>query len=264
VSNALARLRYLVDDRLFEGRTKGLIPTPRADELYIQIHEVLTKIRHELSDHSTFDPLTSFRTFSLSASFSGGVTFAPRLYACFQSQAPNAQLIFRTIDPAIHIPNLLRTHQLDLALHPGYFDDPQLERVVLIEDSLVIMVRPNHPRIKQAPTQEACLREKFVAAYQLMQNAHDVALNNFMTEIRERIVMEVANTLVVANTVRQTDLLAITNRQMALVCHESLGIDFHPLPVDQPKFRLYLIWHKSRTDDAGHTWLREQMKALAV
>lgn len=173
-------------------------------------------------------------------------------------------MIFRTIDPAIHIPNLLRTHQLDLALHPGHFDDPQLEQVVLIEDSLVIMVRPDHPRIKQEPTQEACLQEKFVAAYHLMQNAHDVALNTFMTEIRERTVMEVANTLVVANTVRETDLLAITNRQMALVCHELLGIEFHPLPVDQPKFRLYLVWHKSQTDDPAHRWLREQMKLLAV
>jgi DNA-binding transcriptional LysR family regulator len=264
VSNALARLRYLVNDRLFEGRTKGLKPTPRADELYIQVHAALTIIRHELSDQSAFDPLTSFRTFSLSASFSGGVTFAPRLYACFQSQAPNAQLIFRTIDPAVQIPNLLRTHQLDLAIHPGHFDDPQLEQVVLIEDSLVIMVRSDHPRIKDEPTQEACLREKYVAAYRQLQNAHDVALNTFMTEIRERTVMEVANTLVVANTVRQTDLLAITNRQMALVCREGLGIDFYPLPVEQPMFRLYLVWHKSQTDDLGHSWLREQMKLLAV
>lgn len=264
VSNALARLRYLVNDRLFDGRTKGLIPTPRADELYILIHDVLTRIRHELSDQSTFDPFTSFRTFSLSVSFSGGVTFAPRLYACFQSQAPNAQLIFRTIDPASHIPNLLRMHQLDLALHAGHFDDPQLEQVVLIEDSLVIMVRPDHPRIKKEPNQEACLREKYVAAYRLLHTAHDVALNTFMTEIRERTVMEVANTLVVANTVKQTDLLAITNRQMALACRELLGIDFYPIPVDQPKFRLYLVWHKSQTDDPGHTWLREQMKVLAV
>lgn len=108
------------------------------------------------------------------------------------------------------------------------------------------------------------MQEKFVAAYHLMQNAHDVALNTFMTEIRERTVMEVANTLVVANTVRETDLLAITNRQMALVCHELLGIEFHPLPVDQPKFRLYLVWHKSQTDDPAHRWLREQMKLLAV
>jgi DNA-binding transcriptional LysR family regulator len=76
--------------------------------------------------------------------------------------------------------------------------------------------------------------------------------------------MEVANTLVVANTVRQTDLLAITNRQMALVCREWLGIDFYPLPVEQPMFRLYLVWHKSQTDDLGHSWLREQMKLLAI
>lgn len=263
VSNALARLRHLLQDPLFTGRTKGLTPTPRANEFYIQVHDALGKIRQQLSDQSAFDPLTSARTFSMSVSFSGGVTFAPELYSCLQTQAPKAQLIFRTIDPASQIPNLLRTHQLDLALHHDCFDDPQLEHMLLIEDRLVIMAKADHPRISTAPTVDQCLREKYVAAYRLLQNAHDVALNNFMTEIRERTVMEVANTLVVANTVKQTDLLAITNLQMALICKELLGIEFYSLPVEQPMFRLYLIWHKSHTDDPGHAWLREQMRVLA-
>ncbi len=262
VSHALGRLRYIANDRLFEGRTKGLIATARADELYVEIHEALNRIRHQFSESSVFDPLTTYRTFSLSVSFSGGGIFAPRLYECFQAQAPNAQLIFRTIDPSSQIPNLLREHQLDLALHNDCFDDPQLEQMVLIEDGLVIMARADHPRIRKAPTQKDCLGEKFVAAYKLLQSSRDVALNTFMAEVRERTVMEVANTLVVANTVRQTDLLAITNRQMALVCRQMLDIEFYPLPVAQPAFRLYLIWHKAYSDDPGHSWLREQMKRL--
>lgn len=264
ISNALARLRHLLQDPLFTGRTKGLTPTPRANELYIQVHDALGKIRQQLANDSAFEPLTSGRTFSLSVSFSGGVTFAPELYSCLQTQAPNTQLIFRTIDPASQIPNLLRTQELDLALHHDCFNDPQLEHMLLIEDRLVIMANPNHPRISGAPTIEQCLNEKYVAAYRLLQNAHDVALNTFMADVRERTVMEVANTLVVANTVKQTDLLAITNLQMALICKKLLDIEFYSLPVEPPMFRLYLIWHKSLTEDPGHVWLREQMRMLAT
>lgn len=50
VSNALARLRHVLADPLFRGRTRGLAPTPRADQAYQEIHQALNGIRKVLAE----------------------------------------------------------------------------------------------------------------------------------------------------------------------------------------------------------------------
>ena len=67
MSNALNRLRYLVNDELFVRGPKGMRPTARAIELSIPIQEALNNIEISLSAIN-FDPYTSKRLFRLSIS----------------------------------------------------------------------------------------------------------------------------------------------------------------------------------------------------
>ena len=66
MSNALGRLRRLLDDPLLVRRGATLVPTARAEALVGPVHEALELIRRALDVPAGFDPATdhrSFRTF---------------------------------------------------------------------------------------------------------------------------------------------------------------------------------------------------------
>ena len=128
VSNALARLRHLFDDPLFRGRTRGLVPTPRAERLYEDLHRALDGIRGVLVERQAFDPAGCHRPFVVGVSSSSGLLYGPLLYERMQAEAPHARLKVRSIDPEAGVPALLREHRLDLALCHARFEDPQLEK----------------------------------------------------------------------------------------------------------------------------------------
>ena len=262
VSNALARLRHVLADPLFRGRTRGLAPTPRADQAYQEIHQALNGIRKVLAEPVEFDPAHCFRTFSVGVASSTGLFYGPLLYERMKQLAPQARLRIRTIDPEGQMPGLLREHRLDLAIRHGRFDDPALEQPVFCEDELVVMVRAGHPRIRDMPTLEACLEEKFVCSINLLERANDAALNTFLEDIRERTVLEVTSPLVITHAFDQTDLLVLTHRRLAERFREIHGVRYYRLPIDVPPLRSFLIWHREMTPDPGHRWLREQLKAV--
>ncbi len=262
VSNALSRLRYLVGDQLFNCRSTGVVPTLKADDLYSQIHKALDVIRVEFSEKKSFDPATSFRTFVIAVSFSGGVIYGSTLYDRLMSIAPNTRLTIRTIDPEHEIPILLHDNRLDAAIHFGQFDDPFLEQVIYGEDELVIIARADHPRVQSEPSLEDCIRESFVTSYNLLDKAKDEALNNFLEIMKVLTVLEVPNPTAVFNAVRKTELLALTNRRMADTLGDLFGIKQYRLPVEVPSLRSFLIWPKNMGTDPGHTWLRQQLNEV--
>src|SRR5262245_44783206 len=64
VSNALARLRELFGDPLFVRHGRGLVPTPRAEELAPVVRRAMADLQTAL-DGSDFVPETSTRRFTL-------------------------------------------------------------------------------------------------------------------------------------------------------------------------------------------------------
>src|SRR4051812_9289336 len=68
MSNALARLRRLLNDPLLVRQGATLVPTARAEALIGPVHEALELIRRALDAPLRFDPATDRRSFRLSCS----------------------------------------------------------------------------------------------------------------------------------------------------------------------------------------------------
>ena len=62
LSHALARLRHMLKDELFVRTPKGMIPTPRAEQLTVPIRQALEELEHSL-EPAKFDPSKATRTF---------------------------------------------------------------------------------------------------------------------------------------------------------------------------------------------------------
>ena len=84
LSNALARLRTLFRDPLFERSAGQMQPTPRARQLLIPLSEAISKLREAFETQSSFRPDASDREFlqSRSARCAPIIFFSPRSSVC--------------------------------------------------------------------------------------------------------------------------------------------------------------------------------------
>ena len=79
VSHALARLRELLDDPLFERHGNEMIPTPKARALAVTISQSLGSIEQMLQRGGHFDAAVSQRSFTIASRESQEVAFMPAL-----------------------------------------------------------------------------------------------------------------------------------------------------------------------------------------
>ena len=263
ISHALGRLRYLVGDTLFQGRSKGLTPTCQADDFYLRVHEALNLVRAELAQRHAFDPTHSQRTFVVALDYGGGALLGVRLYQRFAELAPQVRLLIRTIDPVDEIPRLLREHRLDLAFNTSRLKDDVLEHVPIWESRLCVLVKIGHPRIHDNPTLESLLEERFVSVHASDIATEDETLQGFVKAVRQRTVMEIPNATLLPYVLESTDLIAVSTIMMAEMMSQRFAVTHYPVPVSLPSFFSHLIWHRTMTSDPAHTWLREQFQAVA-
>src|SRR5438105_3080343 len=78
VSNALARLRKLTDDTLFLRTTRGMEPTPYAQQLAEPVAHALGLIHSAVNQRTSFDPATAKRSFTIGMTDIGEIYFLPR------------------------------------------------------------------------------------------------------------------------------------------------------------------------------------------
>src|ERR1700688_2096337 len=64
VSHALNRLRYMLKDELFIRAPQGMVPTPRAEQLWVPLRRALSEMQLAL-EPETFVPQVATRTFVL-------------------------------------------------------------------------------------------------------------------------------------------------------------------------------------------------------
>ena len=78
-----------------------------------------------------------------------------------------------------------------------------------------------------------------------------------------RVMPEVPTVLMLPLVVSQTDLLALTSRQMAEQIASTFGVRGYEVPIPIPEPVMYMIWHPSRRNDPAHRWLLQQCLAVA-
>ena len=88
VSHALARLRELLNDPLFERRGNEMVPTPLARSLAATIGSSLGSLDQMLHQAGRFDPGTSHRAFTIAVRESQELAFLPALIDRIGQSAP--------------------------------------------------------------------------------------------------------------------------------------------------------------------------------
>src|SRR5882757_4943617 len=105
MSHALTRLRYMLKDDLFIRSPKGMLPTPRAEQLALPVRSALDGLQHSL-EPTQFIPAKATRNFRVAVDNYSAVVLVGQLAARITKIAAALTLEFRP-SGALNIPDLL-------------------------------------------------------------------------------------------------------------------------------------------------------------
>jgi DNA-binding transcriptional LysR family regulator len=255
MSHALTRLRYMLKDDLFVRTPKGMLPTPRAEQLALPVRTALDGLQHSL-EPTQFVPSKATRSFRVAVDNYSAVVLVGPLAGRVTKTAPGVTLEFRP-SGTLNIPDLLDRGELDLAVGPFPEQGERFSRLSLLEDDFVLVLRKGHPA---AENRELSM-EKFAALSHL--SISSVAYNtDFIDQAlaRRRLKRRIQLRAPFLSAVRilvASDMVAVLQRRVAeeLVRYRPLVI--RALPHSSPTLETAMIWPRWLDDQPAHRWLRE-------
>src|SRR6266478_8606802 len=143
MSHALTRLRYMLKDDLFIRSPKGMLPTPRAEELALPVRSALDGLQHSLEPNQVI-PSKATRNFRIAVDNYSAVVLVGPLAGRIIKIAPGVTLEFRP-SGTLNIPDLLDRGEPDLAIGPFPEQGERFSRLSLLDDDFVLVWRKCNP-----------------------------------------------------------------------------------------------------------------------
>lgn len=251
-SQGLSRLRVLLEDPLFMRSTGGVQPTPKALRLAGPVRQALATVEQALGDMADFDPARSTRTFHIHMSDIGESRFLPELMVALRERAPGVRLATRPL-PREQVVEALDGGRIDFAFGflPGVRDT---QRVELLEDRYVVLLRAGHPFTRRRRTGAALLEALRDLEFVAVRSHADTLRIVQQARLQEQLRLVTEHFLVLPAIVKATDLAAILPRNIARGFQGGYAIVEPPFP--QRDFVVSLHWSRRFEADAGNRWLR--------
>jgi DNA-binding transcriptional LysR family regulator len=263
LSKTLARLRRYFDDPLFVRVALRMEPTPKALQLQAPVRAILEQMRSLRSEHVSFDPRISHRTFTFCVVDAGLIKLLPPLVDRLMAEAPNVRLHVLQLEAA-HLEPWLESGKLDFAMGSFPSLTKGIRRQPLWAERYVSVVRRGHPRISSDPTLRAFAAEKHVLvsiagsghAHQIMERELEAAIP------RENVICRIPMFIGAAVLAKHSDAVATLPLSIATVLAEDLDLQVIRPPIRLPKIDIFQYWHDRFHRDPGNQWTRTVFKEL--
>lgn len=259
VSHALARLRELLHDPLFERRGNVMIPTALARDIASTVGASLDKLEVMLQRSGQFDPGVSQSRFTVAVSGSNELSLLPPLVSQLAREAPGIEIATVRIDRS-DLEEDLRSGELDLAIDIGLPLSAEIRRERVFSNKMVVLAREAHPAIQGSIDLDTYLAQEHVLVTGRRHgNAHeDVALRRmgFSRQIRVRCQRHAVANEIVA----RTDLLATMSLIQADLVNVHVKNQVLALPVEIPPIEGFIYWQAKTDKDPEACWFRNVVR----
>jgi DNA-binding transcriptional LysR family regulator len=259
MSRALGRLRTLLRDELLVRAGRGMVATPRAEQLAQPLSRLLADADSLLRQGLPFDPRTSDRTFRLEANDFIEELVLPGFVAHLGREAPGIQLAVHSASLASDSAAALERGDLDFVISYARASYPgTLRSRVVYRDGFLCLVRRGHPALAGG----GLTLERYVALRHLLVAPSGRAggvVDDLLAELglARHIAVHVQSFLPVGSIIAASDLVVTMPARLAQRAAERPDLVTVPTPVAVRPFALYLFWHARQDTDLGHRWFRE-------
>jgi len=262
LSARLGRLRDLFLDPLFvpAAAGRGVVPTPRAASLQVDLAGILAQLRRLMEGPSAFDPAQTRRTFVIAIYENPAAILAPGLVSEVTAAAPGARMAFVT--PGRDVADQMERGAVDLLVAGPDRAVGDLMRRPLFEDDFCTAQRHGHPRGMQALDLDA-----FCALDHLLVSADGGGFGGLVDSAlgavgrARRVTVSIQSYALAPIVLASSDCVCTMPRRFFQKFAE--GLDLFTPPVRLPPTQLLALWHPRCQDDQGHVWLRERLYAVA-
>jgi DNA-binding transcriptional LysR family regulator len=261
MSHALTRLRHMLKDELFVRSPKGMIPTPRAEQLAVPVRAALDGFQQALAP-TAFEPANATQTFRVAVDNYAAIVLVGPLVARIVKLAPGVTMDFRA-SGTLNLPDLLDRAEIDLAVGSFAEQGERFSHQRLLRDEFVAVLRKSHP----ATAARGLSLETFAALPHL-----DISSLNpptgFIDEAlarrkRKRRIALRAPFLSAVRILAASDMVAVLPKGIAeeLVRYRPLAIA--ALPHQSPNIETAMIWPRRLDNQPAHRWLRDHIARLS-
>jgi DNA-binding transcriptional LysR family regulator len=261
VSHALARLRELLDDPLFERRGNEMVPTPLARSLAITIGQSLGSLEQMLHRSGRFDPASSQRRFVVAVRESHELTFLPALMAGLGSDTENIDISAVRIERR-DLEEDLQAGEIDVALDVALPLSSEVRREHVRSDPLAVLASRGHPTVQGSLdiATYLSLDHVLITGRRRGGGYEDLALGRL--GMSRRIRVRCQSHAAASGIVARSTLLATMPRRQAEIANRETGNQLLPFPADIPPLETFMYWHANVDEDPAAKWFREKMLAV--
>jgi DNA-binding transcriptional LysR family regulator len=258
ISHALARLRQLFNDPLFERRGHAMVATPLARSSIEPVRRALRGFEVTLNGLAQFDPAQSEKQFTVAVRDVLEATILPPLIEGIGETAPGVSLAAVKVERR-ELESELAAGTLDIAVDVLLPLSSEVRHAQLLVDKTVVVMRKDHPRIGNALDLDAYLAEDHILA---SSRRRGPGLEDFELSrlgVQRRIRLRCQHYYAACRVVSRTDLLLTMPERYALAANQHAANRILPFPIEMPPFDVYLYWHANVDNDPANRWLRTQV-----
>jgi DNA-binding transcriptional LysR family regulator len=261
MSHALTRLRYMLKDDLFIRSPKGMLPTPRAEQLAQPVRSALDGLQHSL-EPAQFIPAEATRRYRVAVDNYSAIVLVGPLAGRIIKIAPGVSFEFRP-SGTLNVLDLLDRGELDLAIGPFPEQGERFSRLPLLQDDFVVVLRKAHPA---AGARELSM-EKFAALSHLTISSVAYA-TDFIDQAlaRRRLTRRIRLRAPFLSAVRilvASDMASVLQRSVAEELVRYRPLVMRSLPFSSPVVETAMIWPRWLDNQPAHRWLRDTVGLVA-
>lgn len=256
VSNALSRLREVLQDPLLVRSGGAMELTPRGREIAPLVREALGAVERAMAPPVAFEAATARETFRLAATDYIEMVLLPRIVTRAAAKAPGVTLDVRPIGESSPLDGV-QDGTLDGALGVFIKLPPGFRKKVLAKERFQCVARAGHPALRKgALTLEAFAKLSHVLA--APRRSGPSAVDTLLAErgLSRHVALVVSHFLVVPLVIAETDLVATLPARAAHLLAERLDLAVFDPPFPSGGFEISHVWHERTQASAPHAWLR--------
>jgi DNA-binding transcriptional LysR family regulator len=270
VSNALKRLREAANDEILVRTSRGMKPTPRAEELWPAVRTALATLEGALSPER-FDISTTHASFKIAMADSTATLLLPQLMERIRKEAPEIDIRMVPLTGRDPRPRLLNA-EADLAvgsfpgvlsqLREGQQRDVALHHQRLYSGEPVCIMRKGHPLASQDLTiDRICEALHLLVSF---SGTPSGPVDDFLAGLgrSRRVALTVNQFSTAFHMVAVSDLIAVVPRHLIEASPEASLLVVKTLPFQLPMVYVDMLWHERDMRRPAHKWLRDTIMSI--